>query len=59
MHKYGDVYEYIGVYVDVLAIIAKVRQHIVDKLENTYKFKLKGTGPTTFHLGMEFLSRYS
>jgi hypothetical protein len=50
----GEVYEYIGVYVDDLAIIAKNPQEIVDVLENTYKFKLKGTGPISFHLGMDF-----
>jgi hypothetical protein len=50
----GDVHEYIGVYDDDLAIVAKNPQEIVDVLENTYKFKLKGTGPISFHLGMDF-----
>jgi hypothetical protein len=54
MHKNGDVYEYIGVYVDDLAIIAKDPQEIVNILEWKYKFKLKGTGPISFHLGMGF-----
>jgi hypothetical protein len=31
-----------------------VPQDIIHELETKYKFKLKGTGPTTFHLGMEF-----
>jgi hypothetical protein len=37
-----------------LVIVAKVPQHIVDKLKNKNKFMLKGTGSTTFDLGMEF-----
>jgi hypothetical protein len=29
-------------------------KEFVDILEQTYKFKTKGTGPITFHLGMDF-----
>ena len=54
MRRNGDVYEYIGVYVDDLAIVAKDPWEIVDVLERKYKFKLKGTGPISFHLGMGF-----
>jgi hypothetical protein len=43
--------EYIGVYVDDLAIVAKDPQEIVNVLEQKYKFKLKGMGPISFHLG--------
>jgi hypothetical protein len=50
-----DVYEYIGVYVDDLAIAAKDPKAITDKLINHYGFKLKGTGPLTFHLGCDFI----
>jgi hypothetical protein len=46
--------EYIGVYMDDLAIVAKDPQSITDKLTNPYKFKLKGTGPMTFHLGCDY-----
>jgi hypothetical protein len=35
-----DVYVYIGVYVDDIAIVAKNPQSITDKLTNHYKFKL-------------------
>jgi hypothetical protein len=49
-----NVYEYIGVNVDDLAIVAKDPQSITDKLSNYYKFKLKGTGPMTFHLGCDY-----
>jgi hypothetical protein len=48
------VYEYIDVYVDDLAIIGKHPQEIVNVLMLKYAFKLKGTGPITFHLGMDF-----
>jgi len=54
MHKNGDVYEYIAVYVDDLCIAAKNPQEIADILENKYKYKLKGTGPIQFHLGCDF-----
>jgi Reverse transcriptase (RNA-dependent DNA polymerase) len=36
-----NVYKYIGIYVDDLAIVAKDPQSITDKLTNYYKFKLK------------------
>jgi hypothetical protein len=54
IHPPGDAYEYIGVYIDDLAIIARNPMEIVDILQNKYKFKLKGTGPIKFHLGMDF-----
>jgi hypothetical protein len=36
-------------------IVAKNCKAIVEALEGTYQFKLKGTGPTTFHLGCDFM----
>jgi hypothetical protein len=33
---------------------SKAPKEITDELENTYKFKLKGTGPIEFHLGCDF-----
>jgi hypothetical protein len=50
----SDVYEYIGVYVDDLAIVTKEPQVIIDKLVNQHTFKLKGTGPMSFHLGCDY-----
>ena len=47
-------YDYIGVYVDDLAIIAKDPESIIDTLINKHGFKLKGTGPIQYHLGMDF-----
>ena len=54
MQHMDDKYEYIAVYVDDLAIAAKNPREIVDTLLQHYKFKLKGTGPIAFHLGMDF-----
>ena len=54
MRKNHDVYEYIAVYVDDLAICARNPKEITDALEFTYKFKLKGTGEIKYHLGCDF-----
>jgi hypothetical protein len=54
MRKSENTYEYIAVYVDDLAIAMKRPKEVVDVLEQTYKFKTKGTGSITFHLGMDF-----
>ena len=54
MRKNGDVYEYIAVYVDDLAIAAKSPKEIADTLINKYNFKLKGTEPINFYLGCNF-----
>ncbi len=54
LHCSDDRYEYIAVYVDDLAIAAKDPRQIVRILMETYKFKLKGTGHISFHLGMDF-----
>ena len=47
-------YEYIAVYVDDMCIASKTPQSIIDVFLKKYNFKLKGTGPITFHLGMDF-----
>ena len=54
MRRNGNVYEYIAVYVDDLAIAAKDPSEIIEILSGKYKFKLKGTGDIHFHLGMDF-----
>ena len=54
MRKLDDMYEYVAVYVDDLAIAMKNPKEFVDILENKHKFKTKGTGPISFHLGMDF-----
>ena len=54
MRKNGNIWEYIGVYVDDLTFAMKNPQGFVDVLEKKYGFKLKGTGPISFHLGCDF-----
>jgi hypothetical protein len=47
----GDIYEYIAVYVDDLLIAAKDPLANTNCFEESYMFKLKGTGPIKYHLG--------
>ena len=54
MRKCGDHYEYIGVYVDDLAIVLQDPKAIVDVLTQEHNFKLKGTGTISFHLGCDY-----
>lgn len=58
MRNAGDHYEYVAVYVDDLLFVMKDPQKFTDALSNPkgrYKFKLKGTGQISFHLGCDFL----
>jgi len=50
----GNIYKYIGIYVDDIAAAAKDPKAITDLLQVKYQFKLKGTGPISFHLGCDF-----
>jgi Reverse transcriptase (RNA-dependent DNA polymerase) len=55
MRRVGDHYEYIGVvYVDNLRIASKYPAAITTELQERYGFQLKGTSPTTFHLGTDY-----
>ena len=54
MRKNVDTYEYIAVYVDDLAIVAKDPKSITDTLTIKYKYRLKGVGPIDYHLGGNF-----
>jgi Reverse transcriptase (RNA-dependent DNA polymerase) len=54
MRDRGDHYEYIAVYLDDLLIASYEPDEIVKTLEELHKFKLKGSGPTSFHLGCDF-----
>jgi hypothetical protein len=54
MRRHGEVYEYVAVYVDDLLIAAVDPESIIKALSGQYKFKLKGTGPLKFHLGIDF-----
>ena len=53
-NKQHKVYEYVAVYVDDLAIAMKYCNEFISVLQDKYKFKLKGTGTITYHLGMDF-----
>ena len=54
MRPAGNVYEYVAVYVDDLAMAMKDPKAFADILEKKYKFNLKGTGELHFHLGANF-----
>jgi len=54
MRDCGDHYKYIAAYVDDLMIASKDPDSIIKILMEKYHFKLKGTGPTDFHLGCDF-----
>jgi len=54
MRQVDDHYKYVTVYVDDLAIASKDPKSITDALTNHHGFKLKGTGPIEYHLGMTF-----
>ena len=50
-----DHYEYIACYVDDLLIASKKPQGIIDALmAKPNNYKLKGTGPVTYHLGCDY-----
>ena len=54
MRRNGNIYKYIAIYVDDLAIVAKDPKSLFQVLIDKYKYKLKGTGPISFHLGCDF-----
>jgi hypothetical protein len=54
IHRVRDKYEYIAVYVDDLGIASENPKSIIETLTNKYGFKLKGTGPISYHLGCDF-----
>ena len=54
MREKDGLYEYIAVYVDDLAIASKDAQAILNDLTEKYKYKLKGVGPLSFHLGCSY-----
>jgi len=54
MRDCGDHYEDIAVYVDDLLIASKDPSTIIKTLSDEHKFKLKGTGGVSFHLGCDW-----
>ena len=55
MKHHGDYCECIKVHMDYPAIVLKDPKAITDLLSNKYNFKLKGTGPISYHLGCDFV----
>jgi len=54
MRDKGDHCECIAVHVDDLMFASKDPETVVKTLMEKCQFKLKGTGPTEFHLGCDF-----
>ena len=54
MKRNGEVYEYIGTYVDDLIIAAKDPYEIINILTQKYKLQLKGTEELRYHLGSHY-----
>jgi Reverse transcriptase (RNA-dependent DNA polymerase) len=54
MRENNGLYEYIAVYVDNLLIASKNPALITKKLCEQHKFKLKGVGPLSYHLGCDY-----
>jgi hypothetical protein len=54
MRENDGLYEYIAVYVDDLLIAATDPNSIVQTLQEKHKFKLKGVGSLTYHLGCDY-----
>ena len=54
MRLNGDLYEYIATHVDDLCLAMRDPKSFTDILLNKYKFKLKGTGDISYHLGQTF-----
>jgi hypothetical protein len=55
MRKNDGIYEYIATYVDDLCFVVKDPDALLKQLQSApYHFKLKGSGPMSFHLGCGF-----
>ena len=53
MRKSGKLWEYVAVYMNDLAFVVRDPARVVKELEDTYKYKLKGTGSVSFRLGYD------
>ena len=54
MRQPNGLWEYVAVYVDDLAFVMREPKAFTDILMEKYKYKLKGTGSISFHLGCDF-----
>ena len=48
-------YEYVAIYVDDLLISMKDPEKFCNDLKENFKFKLKGDGPISYHLGLNYI----
>ena len=56
MRKNGNLYEYIASYVDDLCIVAREPMNIINESEKSHGYKLKGTGPISYHLDCSYFT---
>jgi hypothetical protein len=54
MRENNGLYEYITANVDDLSIAARDPREITRTLQESHKFKLKGVGLLTYHLGCDY-----
>ena len=54
MRQSNGLWEYVAVYVDDLAFVMREPKAFTDFLMEKYKYKLKGTGSISLHLGCDF-----
>ena len=55
MRRNDDIWEYVATYVDDLCFVVKQPEQFLDLPKGKpYEFKLKGSGPLSFHLGCGF-----
>ena len=52
---HGNSYEYVAVWVDDLMISMRNPKEYCDILTRKFKFKLKGDGPISYHLGLNYI----
>jgi hypothetical protein len=52
--KDGLRYEYVAVYVDDLELALEKPQELIDLLREKFKYKIKGEGPISYHLGCDY-----
>ncbi len=51
----GKHYEYVAVWVDDLMISMRNPKAFCDTLKKPFEFKLKGDGPISYHLGLNYI----
>lgn len=55
IRKYGELWKYVTVYVDILTFIVQYPAQILSDLNDTCTYELKGTSSIVLHLGYTFL----